>query len=261
MGKKTQSDSFWLSYSDLMTSLFFIMLVLFVVCIVVLKSSSDDIPTLKSKVIELENKVVVLQKELEQSKKENEKLKKELEKSTKLIGEYKVKEEEYKKLLNIGNSFQKLSANGSLRYDESHKTFIAKDFEGIEIFEPEKSIIKSNYLSTVDKVGKDLESLLKALNKDNKSGSISYMLIIEGNTANTYDHKFNPDNESAYLLSYRRAMALYKRWLQRGIDLRQYNTEIQICGSGMNGINRDKKVEDNNKRFVIQIIPKISRTE
>ena len=90
---------------------------------------------------------------------------------------------------------------------------------------------------------------------------MSYLLVIEGNTANTYDHKFDPNNEGAYNLSYQRAMALYKRWLRSGINLRQYNTEIQICGSGMNGINRDKKVEENNKRFVIQIIPKISRSE
>lgn len=44
-----------------------------------------------------------------------------------------------------------------------------------------------------------------------------------------------------------------------GINLRQYNMEIIIAGSGFNGINRDKTVEENNKRFVIQIIPKISK--
>jgi len=33
MAREKYKDSFWLSYSDLMTSLFFIMLVLFVVCI------------------------------------------------------------------------------------------------------------------------------------------------------------------------------------------------------------------------------------
>ena len=62
-----------------------------------------------------------------------------------------------------------------------------------------------------------------------------------------------------YRLSYDRALELYTRWKWKGIDLRKYNTEIQICGSGLNGINRDDKVEENNKRFVIQIIPKISR--
>ena len=34
---KNRSNTFWLSYSDLMTSLFFIMLVLFIVCVVKMK--------------------------------------------------------------------------------------------------------------------------------------------------------------------------------------------------------------------------------
>lgn len=34
MAKHKQNDSFWTSYSDLMTSLFFVMLVLFIVCLV-----------------------------------------------------------------------------------------------------------------------------------------------------------------------------------------------------------------------------------
>ena len=60
-----------------------------------------------------------------------------------------------------------------------------------------------------------------------------------------------------YKLSYERALALYLRWKTIGIDLRRYNTEIIIAGSGFNGINRDNIKEDNNKRFIIQIIPKI----
>lgn len=253
MGKKKQPDSFWLSYSDLMTSLFFIMLVLFVVCIVVLKSAPDDVSTLKAQIVALKNENAELRKRLESSEKQVGDLQRK-------IGEYEVQKEDYERLLNLDKSFKGLSQSSSLQYIESNKSFIAKDFEGIEIFESGKADIKPAYLKTVDKVGKDLQALLKELNKNNPQ-KISYLLVIEGNTANTYDHRFDPNNEGAYNLSYQRAMALYKRWLRSGINLRQYNTEIQICGSGMNGINRDKKVEENNKRFVIQIIPKISRTE
>ncbi len=253
MGKKKQPDSFWLSYSDLMTSLFFIMLVLFVVCIVVLKSAPDDVSTLKAQIVALKNENAELRKRLESSEKQVGDLQRK-------IGEYEVQKEDYERLLNLDKSFKGLSQSSSLQYIESNKSFIAKDFEGIEIFESGKADIKPEYLRTVDKVGKDLQALLKELNKNNPN-KISYLLVIEGNTANTYDHKFDPNNEGAYNLSYQRAMALYKRWLRSGINLRQYNTEIQICGSGMNGINRDKKVEENNKRFVIQIIPKISRSE
>lgn len=63
-------------------------------------------------------------------------------------------------------------------------------------------------------------------------------------------------------MSYERALALYNRWRNEGrIDLRKYNTEIFICGSGLNGINRDWETEANNKRFVIQILPKIRKFE
>ena len=34
MAKKQQKDPFWTSYSDLMTSLFFVMLVLFIICLI-----------------------------------------------------------------------------------------------------------------------------------------------------------------------------------------------------------------------------------
>lgn len=171
-----------------------------------------------------------------------------------------MREKDYQRLLNLDVTFKSLSQSSSLRYDENHRTFIAKDFEGIEIFEPGKASIKKEYLNTVDKVGKDLQWLLEDLYNEG-NGLVSYLLVIEGNTANTWDYGYDVDNENSYIFSFRRALALYKRWLSIGIDLRKYNTEIQLCGSGMNGINRDDLHEENNKRFIIQIIPKISRSE
>lgn len=64
-----------------------------------------------------------------------------------------------------------------------------------------------------------------------------------------------------YSLSYNRALALYNRWLEKGLSLCKYNTEIIIARSGFNGNNRDDMNEDNNKRFFIQIVPKINRPE
>ena len=40
---RNRSNTFWLSYSDLMTSLFFIMLVLFIVCVVKMKGINDQL--------------------------------------------------------------------------------------------------------------------------------------------------------------------------------------------------------------------------
>lgn len=226
--------SFWLSYSDLMTSLFFIMLVLFVTAISYAKK--EDNAKLEQQIKKLEKDNAVLNKKL---------------------GKISVEKEQYEKMLHLEEQFKKLSESTTLRYDEEHRTFVAKDFEGKEIFLPESENIKPEYINMVDKVGKDLEELLKQLYKQNPNNN--YLLVIEGNAANTYRHSMPKDKPSTYRLSYGRALALYNRWKEKGIDLRRYNTEIQICGSGLNGINRDNKVEENNKRFVIQIIPKISR--
>lgn len=220
MASKRRQDSFWLSYSDLMTSLFFIMLVLFIVCIIKMKGTQNEL--------------------------------------TELLGETQATNEQYENILQLESQFKELSQSTTLRYDEEHRTFIAKDFEGIEIFEHESSVIKNEYLETVDKVGKDLDQLLSKLYANNQN--FSYLLVIEGNAANSCKNPMPVDKEYTYNLSYERSLALYYRWTEvDNLDLRKYNTEIQICGSGLNGINRDKSNENNNKRFVIQIIPKMSR--
>lgn len=215
MANDKYKDSFWLSYSDLMTSLFFIMLVLFIICIA---------------------------------------------KMGKALNDANATNEQLNQILQLDKQFEELSKSSVLQYVEDKKMFIAKDLVGIEIFEPEESIIKKEYLSIVDKVGKDLEILLENLNNNNPD--FSYLLVIEGYSANNERKSMSKDRSYNYRLSYERALALYNRWRVQGkIDLRKYNTEIQICGSGLNGINRDVETEDNNKRFVIQILPKISRFE
>lgn len=211
--KKSRTNSFWLSYSDLMTSLFFVMLILFL------------------------STAIKLSRQIEGQSVEIEKL---------------------KRILQLDTLFSQLSASSALRYNAENKTFVAKDFEGIEIFEPELAVIKDEYREMVDKVGRDLQELLKNL-KD-KTPDCSYLLVIEGNSANYAINPLPADRPYNYRLSYDRALALYNRWAEKRINLRKYNTEIQICGSGLNGINRDEK-EENNKRFVIQIIPKVSRPE
>ena len=216
-----------------MTSLFFIMLVLFIVCIVKMK---------------------VINNQLGQ-----------------VLGEQIATNEQLKQILQLDSLFSELNQSSSLRYDESKKIFVAKDFENIEIFYPftsnttiaHASTIKPELLKKVDAVGADLQALLQ--NLYNRNPDFSYQLIIEGTAAIPWDKKanktFNPDNQLMYSLSYNRALALYNRWLQKGLNLRKYNTEIIIAGSGFNGNNRDDKNEDNNKRFFIQIVPKINRPE
>lgn len=215
MGKSNEKkrDFFWLSYSDLMTSLFFVMLVLFVL------------------VYSMQNK---------------------------LIGDLSAEKEELERITQIDKQFEPLIKSGKFIYFPVTKKFVAKDLIGHEIFDPNKTIILPQYVQATIDVGNEVESLLKKLSEENPD--FAYQLVIEGNMANFYDKRIDSNNDLGYRMSYERALAVYQLWTRRGINLRKYNTEILICGSGFNGLDRDKK-EDNNKRFSIQIIPKISSRE
>jgi len=223
MAREKYKDSFWLSYSDLMTSLFFIMLVLFVLCISKMKYDN-----------------VVLQQEWNDAN---------------------ARKEQLEQILQLETQFEELGKSSELQYIEEKKMFVAKDFIGKEIFNPLNDTIKTQYIETVDKVGQSLQNIVKRLHDNNPN--LNFQLVIEGNAAIPWQllqtHSYNADNLQMYELSYHRALALYRRWRSKGVDLRRYNTEVIIAGSGYNGINRDTKVEENNKRFVIQIIPKISK--
>lgn len=223
MAKAKQKNPFWTSYSDLMTSMFFVMLVLFVICLV---KVGHDMGELRN-----------------------------------LYGKTKASEEQLKRILQLEDQFKVLGSSASLGYDNEKKCFFASDFVGKEIFYPNDDRIKEEFLDTVDIVGKDLMNILVALSNN----QFHYQLVIEGNAAIKWDRlknkTYDSDNTEMYMLSYRRALALYNRWRQTGLDFRKYNTEIIIAGSGFNGNNRDEKHEENNKRFVIQIIPKISRPD
>ena len=221
MAKGKQKDPFWTSYSDLMTSLFFVMLVLFIICLV---------------------KVGGMNGELRRAYKE-------------AIAD----KEDLENILHLEDQFKVLSESSSLEYDSIRKMFYAKDFQEKEIFYSNDDKIKPEYLGIVDTVGNDILEILRLLNQNE---AFNYQMVIEGNAAikwqNLKSGNYNPDNVEMYHLSYNRALALYLYWKSKGIDFRKYNTEVIIAGSGFNGINRAKN-ENYNKRFILQIIPKINR--
>lgn len=188
-------------------------------------------------------------------------LEREKQKTEHILAETQATNEQLQQILQLDQQFKELSNSSVLGYDEEKKMFFAKDFVGVEIFNPNDDNIKPEYLDKVKEVGEALRIILGKLHSENPR--FSYQLVIEGTAAIKWDQKvagtFNPDNQEMYWLSYRRALALYNKWRSQGLNLRNYNTEIIIAGSGFNGINRDNHVEDNNKRFIIQIIPKVSR--
>ena len=208
--KKKNTDFFWVSFSDLMTSLFFIMLVLFVLTVVYLK--------------------------MEQGK---------------IIAE----KEELEKIVQLEEQFQPLQADGDFYYLEACKKFVAKDLLGKEIFEKNKTQILDEYVQPTLAIGEKLEQFLNKLEQNNPN--FSYLLIIEGNMGNSYDMKFSEDDSFGYKRSYERALAVYNLWVSNNVNFRKSNVEVLISGSGFNGLCREEN-EENNKRFSIQIIPKVS---
>ena len=229
MTRAKQKDPFWTSYSDLMTSLFFVMLVLFIICLVKVGKTNGE---LNDKVIALDSLNFTLNAD----------------------------NEDLRNILQLESQFKVLSESAALQYDPIKKMFYAKDFQEKEIFYPNDDKIKEQYITVVDSVGNDLLRIMQSLNQNK---DYNYQMVIEGNAAikweNLQSGNYNADDVGMYHLSYRRALALYLHWKSKGIDFRKYNTEIISAGSGFNGINRDEKVEDYNKRFIIQIIPKINR--
>lgn len=209
-GGKKKNDFFWVSFSDLMTTMFFVMLVLFVLTVVYLK--------------------------MEQAK-------------------TVAKVEELEKIVQLEKQFEPLQKGGDFHYLKECKKFIAKDLMGKEIFDPDETEILQKYENATIQVGRKLEEFLVKLEKENPD--FSYLLVLEGNMANSWDKRFSKNSKYGFKTSYERALAVYNLWLANNIDFRKSNVEVLISGSGFNGLCREP-IEDNNKRFSIQIIPKVS---
>lgn len=207
---KKKADIFWVSFSDLMTTLFFIMLVLFVLTVVYLK--------------------------IEQNKSN-------------------ITIERLKQIVQLEEQFKPLQLDGDFIYLEECKKFVAKDLLGKEIFERNKTEILAEYVEPTLGVGHKLEKFLNDL--EQKNPNFSYLLVIEGNMGNSYDLKFSEDDSFGYKRSYERALAVYNLWVSNNVIFRKSNVEVLISGSGFNGLCRENN-EENNKRFSIQIIPKVS---
>ncbi len=223
MSKNKKESFFWTSYSDLMTSLFFIMLVLFVLGLVLSRNANKELRKTK---VELQIAYDSLKGTAEATQQQLNKIT-ELERSIKNIDtkyfSYDVKYKTH--VLKTKVKFQSGSANfGDLSYDTKQELYAVRDL-----------------------LKKSLESF-KESNPD-----ASYLLIIEGQ-ASYDDYTYN--NE----LSYQRALALFKFWFpnQKTTNLNFYNLpcEVIIAGAGcMNGKPRAVKNED-NQRFLIRILPK-----
>ena len=209
MAKKKRESFFWTSYSDMMTSLFFIMLTLFVLAIAL-----------------LHREVVQIGKDKEAT------------------------EAELQKINEIRTAVQSIDSTYFL-YDPSYKKHILKTKvkfqKGSANIDDLDQATKKELLAVRDRIKSFLDDLMA------KDRDASYLLIIEGQASKD---NYALNNQ----LSYDRALSLFKFWFpnQKQTTLQFYNLpcEVVIAGAGyMEGKPRAIRNED-NQRFLIQIIPK-----
>lgn len=201
MKANKKTDFFWASYSDLMTSLFFIMLVLFVLSVTIMKKKQE------------------------------------------------VTENQLRKITDIQNAVKELPTK-YFEYDFTHKRFALKRQIGFVKMSSDIAESDKEYLL---EVGYSISSLIDRMQKKYKGQEIRYMIVIEGMSSKDLYFRNNE-------LSYERALALYNLWINNGIQFDSEICELQIAGSGVNGVGRSN-IESENQRFLIQVIPKIGNLD
>ena len=209
MAKRKKESFFWTSYSDLMTSLFFVMLTLFILAIAL-----------------LHGKVVDIEKERDAT------------------------EAELTKIEEIRKAVQSIDPT-YFDYNEEYKKHILKT---IVKFKRGSSNINDIDQATKDEllaVRQSISNFLRELYE--KDQTASYLLVIEGQASRD---NYQLNNQ----LSYERALSLFKFWfpdqVETTLQFENYPCEVVIAGAGcMEGKPRAMNNED-NQRFLIQIMPK-----
>jgi flagellar motor protein MotB len=162
--------------------------------------------------------------------------------------------QQYQRIQQIDQQIKALEKQGSFVYDTVYKRFLVKGFIGKEIFDSGSYAIRPPYQPIALQAGRDIKDLVNSFlgNPD-----ISFVVLVEGNTAKKNDGTLKGTIDANYLLSYHRSLTLRHLWEDNDIHF-GVNTELIISGSGVYGVGRDP-TEENNKRFLIQVIPKIKK--
>lgn len=185
-----------------MTSLFFVMLVLFILVIVLLHKRMEATEAQLQAIKEIATSTEDLTK-----------------------SDYFIYRPDYKKyVLNVQGKYPKGKADLN------------------DIIAPDKE----EQLSNLENAGKEIQKFLSNHSQN------QYVLIVEGQ-ASRDPYLYN------YELSYQRALALMRFWVeQKGISF-ENNCEILISGSGDGKLDTHsmrESIETENQRFLIHILPK-----
>ena len=214
---KESRDFFWPSYVDLMTALFLTMLVLFVL----------SFKRFKDKEIGLQQANAQLKVQL-------------LEK---------------RKLDEIKAALKRLESN-YFEYNAAYKRY---ELKFPVTFAPKSDVLPAEAQLPLVKAGRFLLSQMQA--QALKTDNVQYLIVVEGRAAKDLRYPatdpHNLDGPAVRQLSYSRALAVIRLWEQAGLRF-PGNLEVVAAGSGFRGAGRyTGSQEALNKRFIIQIQPKI----
>lgn len=214
MKKPTKRVYFWTSYSDLMTNLFFIMLVLFVLAIALLHREIRD--------IEIERNLIEKERNATQA--------------------------ELLKINEIREAIQNIDTT-YFEYNPEYKKHILKTVVKFKVG-------SSNIDDLDEKIKKELMDVKETISRFlgelvQKDMNASYLLVIEGQ-ASKDDYIYNNQ------LSYERALSLFKYWFpeSNSLSFGNFPCEIVIAGAGFWEGKPRSSVNEENQRFLIQIMPK-----
>ncbi len=228
MSKKSGNSVFWVSFSDLMTSLFFIVLVLFVVTYV---NNRNEI----------------------KAKEEQLRVYREVEESLKPLKQDST-------LFNYDEDYKRFLLSFDVKFVRGKAGVNSNDLENFVT--TERNILQAGQKlkSVVDQVVE--EALQQNVNQQNK---VTYLVIISGYASKLRDADTSLNGTfSEYQLSYARAYSLWRFWKKNGIDLEdpryQGLIDLQLSGNGWGGVGRTN-IEEANQRFIVQVVPKISNQE
>ncbi len=170
----------------------------------------------------------------------------------KLINELQVQLEEKKKLDQIKKALERLESN-YFKYKAEYKRYeLTFDVN----FAQWKYDLPEETKQPLVEAGRFLERQIQTLDDDTQ-----YLVIVEGRAAKEprlpdTDYS-NQDRDDIRQLSYNRALAVLRLWESNGIQM-PANVELVAAGSGNRGKGRYEGMNERlNRRFIIQIQPKI----
>jgi hypothetical protein len=172
----------------------------------------------------------------------------------KLIYDLKVQVQEKRKLDEIKAALKRLESN----YFEYNATYKRYELKFPVTFAPKSDVLPCEAQTPLVKAGRFLLSEMQSIKNDD---NVQYLIVVEGRAAKDLRYPANDphnlDGPAVRQLSYSRALAVIRLWEQAGLRFPS-NLEVVAAGSGFRGAGRyTGSQEALNKRFIIQIQPKI----